>query len=257
MTFRAYFGILMCVCKVQTASDFAKFELLVNSDQHIIQYDDSMLELFVLLLSLPLNENAFVDFNSWSADRNENQVPDLTLVIIDGIYRLSIIAFDNDEDGLLDNGFVDSNNDRKLDKLWIDGNGDGKPEKHELEKLSAEILFDEDVSNIKVFKEKFYHTDFWSAVYSNYNNKLGFIERFVDSNQDGIADVYKLISGIDNTKLITLVDLDFDGNYNMICFEQDCSSKTDFEFIPQAKQSEFPAIHFKTSNSYIKKETNH
>lgn len=208
-----------------------------------------MLELFVLLLSLPLNEDTFLDFTSWNADRNANQIDDLTLVIIDGIYRMSIIAFDNDEDGLLDNGFVDSDNDRKLDETWTDNNADGKPSKHELDKLPAEIPFDEDVSNVNVFKEEFYHTDFWSAVYTNHNNKLGFIERFVDSNNDGIADVYKLISGIDKTRLITLVDLDFDGNYNMMCFEQDCSSKTDFQFISQAKQSEFPAIHFKTTPS--------
>ncbi len=219
-----------------------------------------MFELLVLLLvlqpSLDTNVDTFVDSSSWNTDRNKNDVPDLSIITLDGIYHLVIIAFDNDEDGTLDTGFVDANDDGKLDHLWMDTNGDGKPTKEELEKMLIEIPFNSRLSHVKIFKEEFYHITIWSIIYYANNEKIAFVERFVDSNQDGEADVYKLISGEDSLKLITFVDLDFDGNYNMVCHKHECSTREDLESIPEEKQEEFPVLKFK--KAIIKEaKTNH
>lgn len=144
---------------------------------------------------------------------------------------------------------MDFDNDRQLNKLWIDANGDGKPTKDELENLTVNIPFNSHPSYTKTFKEEFYHITIWSVVYYDSDAKISFIERFVDSNQDGKADVYKLISGQNNLKLITFVDLDYDDNYNMICHKHACSIKEDLESIPQEELiAEFPVLSFKKFN---------
>jgi hypothetical protein len=208
-----------------------------------------MFELLVLLMVLQPSMDKFVDFDAWTVDRNQNGIPDLSVITINGIYRTTIIGTDNDEDGLLDSGLVDTDDDRKLDALWIDSNEDGRPTKHELEQIMIEIPFVDIPTTIQIFREEFYHTTFWSVVYYSDNGKLLFIERFVDSNQDEIADSYKFISGASNTKVLTMIDIDYNGTYNMICHKEECSNLNDSETISQAKQSEFPTLKFKTTKT--------
>jgi hypothetical protein len=208
-----------------------------------------MFELLVLLMVLQPSIDKFVDFDAWTIDRNQNGLQDLSVITINGIYRTTIIGTDNDEDGLLDSGLVDTDDDRKLNALWIDSNGDGKPTKHELEQIAIEIPFTDMPATIQTFKEEFYHITFWSVVYYSDNNKLLFIERFVDSNQDGVADSYKFISGVDNTKMLTMIDIDYDGKYNMICHKEECSNLNDSETISRANQSKFPTLKFKATKT--------
>lgn len=61
-----------------------------------------MFELLVLLLVLQLGIDTFVDSSYWTNDRNENKTPDISIIVLDGIYRITIVAFDNDEDGSID-----------------------------------------------------------------------------------------------------------------------------------------------------------
>jgi hypothetical protein len=142
-------------------------------------------------------------------DRSGNGIPDIRI-------DSSQVLIDNDEDGIFDHGFLDSNSDSQLDSVWVDRNDDGIIKGGEVKKTRIEVVFTPLLNTTNISVEIRNHTDA-IRYYIDYNGDGRPDEIAVDTDKDGDIEVdafgaYDAV-GIFTLSGMQLMDFDNDGDF--------------------------------------------